>query len=115
MASKINSKKRKTIKNTIAKGKKISCCVFCKKEFLTSNLTIEHIIPKKYGGTNELNNLVLSCRICNFHRDRADYFEYMKWMDNLVDVKPKGARSGGNRSRLNRRKYEAISIQQRRP
>jgi len=37
----------------------------CKKCGKTIDLTIEHIIPRCVGGSNELNNLEILCRSCN--------------------------------------------------
>ncbi|KYC42367.1 HNH endonuclease [Scytonema hofmannii PCC 7110] len=42
-------------------------CEYCHYlEFLsTSPLTIDHIIPKSLGGSDDVNNLALACRRCN--------------------------------------------------
>ncbi|ELR98797.1 HNH endonuclease [Gloeocapsa sp. PCC 73106] len=42
-------------------------CEYCHYfEFLsTSPLTIDHILPKSIGGTDDINNLALACRRCN--------------------------------------------------
>ncbi|GAA6614705.1 HNH endonuclease [Scytonema sp. NUACC26] len=42
-------------------------CEYCHYlEFLsTSPLTIDHIIPKSLGGSDDVNNLALACRLCN--------------------------------------------------
>lgn len=37
-------------------------CVMCKTE---KDLTIDHVIPKSKGGTNEPENLQVLCRRCN--------------------------------------------------
>jgi len=100
MAAKINSKKRKQIKEILSKGHKKYHCIFCKRVFLVTDLTIEHIIPKKDGGSNEITNLVLSCKICNQHRDRADFCKYVIWMNNRIIGKPCGTKSGGNGNRF---------------
>jgi hypothetical protein len=31
-------------------------------------LQIEHIIPRKHGGSDDLNNLALACIDCNLHK-----------------------------------------------
>ena len=33
-----------------------------------AKLHIEHIIPKKHGGADDLNNLALACIDCNLHK-----------------------------------------------
>lgn len=41
-------------------------CVYCGDEYETiTKLTIDHVIPKTMGGSNEIFNLVLSCYDCN--------------------------------------------------
>lgn len=40
-------------------------CVFCGKLFLKSQITIDHKISKRYGGTDDLWNLQPACRSCN--------------------------------------------------
>ena len=47
-------------------------CQYCGKSFDTSELNIDHVIPKAQGGTNDWNNLVCSCIKCNQRkRDRT--------------------------------------------
>jgi 5-methylcytosine-specific restriction endonuclease McrA len=50
----------------------IGKCIFCNKKLCINlqgipddNVTIEHIIPKSKGGTNDLENLALACSRCN--------------------------------------------------
>jgi len=43
-------------------------CVYCYKQFETyqvPDVTIDHVVPRKFGGSNRLHNLVLSCENCN--------------------------------------------------
>ena len=40
-------------------------CVYCGNEYLYSELEIEHMIPKKLGGSDNLRNCQLACKICN--------------------------------------------------
>lgn len=43
-------------------------CVYCYKKFKTyqdQDVTIDHVVPRKFGGSNRLHNLVLSCENCN--------------------------------------------------
>lgn len=46
-------------------------CVACKKKFTKDKITIDHRIPKRDGGTDDLWNLQPMCRSCNSSkRDR---------------------------------------------
>ena len=42
-------------------------CAYCGNEFIASQLTIDHVLPKSRGGTNHWTNCVTACRPCN-HR-----------------------------------------------
>lgn len=42
-----------------------STCQYCLKKFPFADLTIDHIIPKSKGGTDEHSNRTLCCRKCN--------------------------------------------------
>jgi len=49
--------------NQRAKG----CCEYCmsQEKFESSSFSIEHIVPKSKGGTNDFENLAFSCQGCN--------------------------------------------------
>lgn len=62
-------------------------CYYCGKPIfiLGKEKTVDHKIPTSKEGTNELNNLVVCCRHCNFtKRDMTEkeYFEYMGKVKN---------------------------------
>ncbi|MCT4633400.1 MAG: HNH endonuclease [Firmicutes bacterium] len=40
-------------------------CFFCSKFLYKNKITLDHYYPKKYGGTEEVFNLVCSCKKCN--------------------------------------------------
>jgi 5-methylcytosine-specific restriction endonuclease McrA len=40
-------------------------CFNCKS---TKELVIDHIVPRRRGGTNDLTNLQLLCKVCNFRK-----------------------------------------------
>jgi len=49
-------------------------CCYCAKIFLMNDLTIEHIIPRSHGGTNDEKNIALACAPCNQERGREAWF-----------------------------------------
>lgn len=103
MAAKINSKQVKFIKETLSGGLDKYYCCFCLKIFETIDLTIEHIIPKIFGGTNELINLALSCETCNNERNQANFSAFRDYKMGLLKKKPKGSH-GKKRLRNNKGK-----------
>ena len=90
MAAKINSKRVKYIKHLLAHGDDGYHCCFCLNNYILDNLTIEHILPKILGGTNELVNLALSCEKCNNDRNLANFSEYRDYKQKIISKKPKG-------------------------
>ena len=53
-------------------------CIQCnRKLYITqegnaiSEATIEHIIPRCHGGSNEINNLAIACKGCNNYKGRT--------------------------------------------
>ena len=54
-------------------------CAACGKWFSKSEITIDHIIPKRKGGLDVISNLQAMCRSCNSRkRDHQTPFETVK-------------------------------------
>lgn len=45
-------------------------CIYCNKK--TEAMTVDHVVPLKLGGTNELSNLVPACSDCNLRKGHKD-------------------------------------------
>ena len=60
--------KKKTIRTIYDRAN--GCCEYCSilLKYIPDPYVIEHIIPKSKGGSNELDNLALSCFGCNNHK-----------------------------------------------
>lgn len=61
------------IKKSIIKNKLIDICCYCNEVFLVENLTVEHIVPLSWGGSNDINNIDLACAPCNQQRGRESW------------------------------------------
>ena len=48
-------------------------CVYCGCQ---DNLEWEHLIPRSIGGSNNIDNLVLSCKSCNLRKGAKDPFQW---------------------------------------
>ena len=46
-------------------GKQEGLCNGCQTQFPFRNMTVDHIVPRKHGGTDALDNLQLLCGACN--------------------------------------------------
>ena len=60
------------------------CCIYCGIHASQAKMQIEHVIPKSKGGTDSLNNLVLSCEACNQAKGNQDVKVYLKDKPNVL-------------------------------
>lgn len=51
-------------------------CQYCLQKYKLADLTIDHIIPKSKGGTDDHENRVLACRQCNSKKS-----SHIPWFD----------------------------------
>lgn len=65
----VMKQRRETVYRMIAKRHhgRVPCFV-CKKAVPRESATLEHIIPKSLGGTDNLRNLSISHDVCNHRR-----------------------------------------------
>lgn len=53
-------------------------CAYC--GCLSADLTVDHMQPKRRGGTQEIGNLILACRSCNSSKKNRTVEEYREWL-----------------------------------
>ncbi len=53
-------------KNVFARDK--NKCQYCGKKFPTSELSLDHVLPRTQGGTSNWKNIVCACTNCNKHK-----------------------------------------------
>ena len=65
-------------------GKQEGNCYGCKMHFPFRNFEVDHIIPKKKGGTDHFDNLQLLCGACNRKKGARSQEEFLAEMKELV-------------------------------
>jgi 5-methylcytosine-specific restriction endonuclease McrA len=60
-------------------------CCWCKKPLSIEEATLEHLVPRCYGGTNELGNLTLACYECNNRRGNLISGKYATLVERSCD------------------------------
>ena len=57
-------------------------CGYCGRKYHAdkARLTLDHIKPRKQGGTNKPNNLVTCCDYCNTRKGNKTLTQYRKWL-----------------------------------
>ncbi len=68
-------------------------CHYCKKMMVKEpnkalSVTIEHLIPRSFGGTNDRYNLVGACMRCNNLRGNMSYAEFVARREELERTAP---------------------------
>lgn len=53
-------------------------CLYCNKELYINNFVIDHIKAKKNGGSDERENLALSCQTCNTKKKDLELDKFCK-------------------------------------
>ncbi|MBW4460453.1 MAG: HNH endonuclease [Nodosilinea sp. WJT8-NPBG4] len=62
-------------------------CVYCKSK--TKHMTIDHVIPIKYGGSERTSNKVTACRSCNLdkaHEPWIPWYRRQSFYDAVTEV-----------------------------
>lgn len=52
-------------------------CCYCGR--INVSLTVDHVIPLCRRGTNSIDNLVLACASCNYHKNDLTPIEWLMW------------------------------------
>lgn len=58
-----------------------TCCFYCGKE-MGNDITVEHLLDLKYGGKNELSNMVLADSNCNYSVRNMNLSDKVKFAVN---------------------------------
>ena len=67
------------IKNLRSKSKNI--CFYCNQN---KKLSIDHVVPLKLGGRNEISNMVFACINCNSRKQAKDPIAYAREIGRLL-------------------------------
>lgn len=61
-------------------------CAYCGREIAYKDMQVDHKIPQRNGGTDNILNLMPSCRTCN-HYKRAESVESFRKMISEIPKK----------------------------
>jgi hypothetical protein len=64
-------------------------CAYCGNEIDIKNMQVDHVIPKRIGGMDDINNLNPACRRCN-HYKRAEKLERFRTLLLTLHERIKG-------------------------
>jgi len=69
-----------TLLESIEKG---AHCVYCDVNLTLTNYSLDHIVPREMGGTDETANLQVICSTCNRAKGRRSHGEFLVWLSRL--------------------------------
>ncbi|MCR1985055.1 HNH endonuclease [Blautia coccoides] len=58
-------------------------CAYCGCELKYEDMQVDHMIPLKIGGTDEMSNMLPSCRSCNHYKATFDVEGYRRYLSTL--------------------------------
>lgn len=61
-------------------------CAYCGCELEYKDMQVEHIKPQRIGGTDDIENLIPTCRLCNHYKRGNDLDSFRNWLlGGLID------------------------------
>ena len=82
MSKNINTSKRKVVYQ-----KTMGHCAYCGIKLDPFSFVVEHVVSRKWGGTNSLKNLLPSCTSCNSLKRDHTLREFKKRLVSLEGVR----------------------------
>lgn len=73
-----SSHQKRALKRRLFGGRESRPCCFCRRVLTFALATLEHVIPLSKNGGWNLENIRLSCGVCNHERAAEDFDEFRK-------------------------------------
>lgn len=61
-------------------------CAYCGKPIGYYDMQVDHVIPLRKGGTNDLDNLVPACRSCNHYKSTLTVNQFRESLGQIPGV-----------------------------
>lgn len=58
-------------------------CAYCGTHLTFEEMKIDHFVPKKSGGSEDIENLMPSCETCNHYKGHSNIFKFKKMMQTI--------------------------------
>lgn len=56
-------------------------CAYCGNKIEYKDMQVDHIIPQREkGSTNDIENLMPSCRMCNHYKRGYSLYQFKEWL-----------------------------------
>lgn len=61
-------------------------CAYCGKDITYNEMQVDHVISLRRGGTDDMDNLMPSCRSCNHYKHTLSINEFRKNLEKMPKV-----------------------------
>lgn len=61
-------------------------CAYCGREIAYKDMQVDHVIPRYNGGKDDVENLLPSCRMCNFRKGTLSIEHFRKEIEYQAEV-----------------------------
>jgi len=78
----LHNKKYQEIKKELLR-KNGAICWYCGYDLTTNEIHIDHIHPRSEGGSDDIDNLALSCEFCNRAKFNRDVTVFLRWLGRI--------------------------------
>lgn len=65
-------------------------CTYCGIEIPKGSITIDHVVPRKLGGSHKVSNLCVTCEDCNKNKGHLLLTQFLRAFE--IPMNPKIAR-----------------------
>ena len=76
-------------------------CAYCGQEIEYEDMQVDHLYPLNLGGTNDMDNLMPSCRPCNHYKHTLTLEKFRQALSEEIKVLNKSSVAYRNAKRFN--------------
>lgn len=59
-------------------------CAYCGNEISLEDMKIDHFTPQSKGGTDDFENLLPACEICNHYKNSHNFNKFKYLLNNII-------------------------------
>lgn len=60
-------------------------CVYCGTKIDIKNMQVDHIVPLRKGGKDDLDNMICACRSCNHYKSTLDLDDFKEQLLKITE------------------------------
>lgn len=61
-------------------------CAYCGREIAMEEMQVDHIVPLRKGGADELQNMLPACRSCNHYKSTLDVEQFRRLVEKMPET-----------------------------